>query len=127
MYFTAPTAPPSAFHVVVINSTAVEFQWELPLLEHRNGIIQGYKLFITPLNQNEEEIVIASNQTTEYIVSGLTPNTVYTCSILAYTVGDGPRSVLLRVTTPDESKKCCILYMHNINALSLSRFRASHN
>ena len=113
--------------MVVINSTAVEFQWELPLLEHRNGIVQGYKLFIVPLNQNEEEIVIASNQTTEYIVNGLTPNTVYTCSILAYTVGDGPRSVLLRVTTPDESKKCCILYMHNINALSLSRFCTSHN
>ena len=105
----APTAPPSAFHVVVINSTAVEFQWELPLLEHRNGIIQGYKLFIAPLNQNEEEIVIASNRRTEYIVNGLTPNTVYTCSILAYTVGDGPRSILLRVTTFHQGKSLCKL------------------
>ena len=99
---TAPTAPPSAFHIVVLNSTAIEFQWEMPLLEHRNGIIQGYKLYLRPLGQNETEYVVLTNSVMEYIVNGLNPSTVYTCSILAFTINDGPRSIYLTVVTPNE-------------------------
>ena len=45
-------------------------------------------------------INIVSNVTTEYIVSGLEPGTAYIVSMLAYTVGDGPRSIHLTVITP---------------------------
>ena len=95
-----PTAPPTSFHVVVLNTTAIEVQWDLPLYQHRNGIIRGYKLFVQQQGRQERTINIAGNDTTEYIVSGLEPGTAYIVSALAYTVGDGPRSIHLTVFTP---------------------------
>ena len=97
---TEPTAPPTSFHVVVLNTTAIEVQWGLPLYQHRNGIIRGYKLFVQQQGQQERTINIVGNDTTEYIVSGLEPGTAYIVSALAYTVGDGPRSIHLTVLTP---------------------------
>ena len=40
---------------------------------------------------------------TEYLIGGLKPSTSYTVSVLAYTVGDGPRSIRLTGTTNDET------------------------
>ena len=97
---TEPTGPPTSFHVVVLNTTAIEVQWGLPLWNLRNGIIRGYKLFVQQQGQQERMINIAGNDTTEYIVSGLEPGTAYIVSALAYTVGDGPRSIHLTVLTP---------------------------
>ena len=97
---TEPTAPPTSFHVVVLNTTAIEVQWGLPLWNLRNGIIRGYKLFVQQQGRQERMINIVGNDTTEYIVSGLEPGTAYIVSALAYTVGDGPRSIHLTVLTP---------------------------
>ena len=98
---TAPTAPPSNFHVVVINKTAIEVQWSLPPFINRGGIIQGYKLFYENANGGGEMVIgITDNTTDVYIVSGLTPNTLYRFSVLAYTsVGSGPRSIKLAIST----------------------------
>ncbi len=100
VYFPAPTAPPTAFHVLALNSTTLEFQWGLPLLQYRNGLIQGYKLFVRPANDDETEVIIRSNMTTEYLFVELTPSAVYTCSVLAFTGWDGPRSIYLTVIMP---------------------------
>ena len=98
---TEPTGPPTSFHVVVLNTTAIEVQWNLPLRQLRNGIIRGYKLFVQQQRGRQERIInIAGSGTTEYIVSGLEPGTAYVVSALAYTVGDGPRSIHLTVLTP---------------------------
>ena len=43
---------------------------------------------------------IEGNVTTERIVSGLELGTAYVVSMLAYTIGDGPRSIHLTVITP---------------------------
>ena len=98
---TEPTGPPTSFHVVVLNTTAIEVQWNLPLRQLRNGIIRGYKLFVQQQRGRQERMInIAGSGTTEYIVSGLEPGTAYIVSALAYTVGDGPRSIHLTVLTP---------------------------
>ena len=97
---TEPTGPPTSFHVVVLNTTAIEVQWGLPLWNLRNGIIRGYRLFVQQQGRRERTINIVGNDTTEYIVSGLEPGTAYIVSALAYTVGDGPRSIHLTVLTP---------------------------
>ena len=99
-YYAAPTAPPSFFHVVVLNSTAVEFQWELPPIEYRNGIVRGFKLFIGQQGITAETTVNVSDpDANEYIVSRLSPATPYVCSMLAYNSADGPRTVYLTVST----------------------------
>ena len=100
LYFSAPTAPPTSFNVIAINSTTLEFQWGLPIVQHRNGIIQGYTLFLRPANKEEIVVTISSNMTMEYLFVGLTPSTAYTCSVLAFTNENGPRSVYLTVVTP---------------------------
>ena len=97
---TAPSAPPSFFHVVVLNSTAIEFQWELPPLEFQNGIIRGYKLFYQEQGSMSESMVnVQDPDANVYIVAGLSPGTAYVCSMLAYTGADGPRTLYLTAST----------------------------
>ena len=84
---------------MVVNSTAIEALWELPAIDVRNGIIRGYKLFVQSSGRDIRNITIPNNQTLAYIVSGLQRATLYTFSILAYTVADGPRSIFLTATT----------------------------
>ena len=104
-FLPAPTGPPTNFHVVVLNSTGIEIQWNLPPYNLRNGIIRGFKLFVQPEGQGEEQVyTISNNETDEYIVGRLTPSTAYVCSILAYTIADGPRSIHLTVITRESSK-----------------------
>ena len=107
-HYTAPTSAPDDFHVVVINSTAIEVEWELPPYNSRGGIIRGYRLFVQQLpvasGGQERTITIPDNTTEGYIVGGLTPATHYRFSALAYTsVGDGPRSIHLTVATLGEA------------------------
>ena len=96
---TAPDGPPTSFHLVVVNGTAIEAMWELPEINVRNGIIRGYKLFIQSGSRDIRNITITNNQTLAYIVGGLERATPYTFSILAYTVADGPRSIHLTAAT----------------------------
>lgn len=87
-------------HVLVLNSTAAEVKWNLPLYRLRNGIIRGFKVFVQAGEAEERKIDVADGDAEEYIVSGLQPGTAYTFSVLAYTVvGDGPRSIHLTLST----------------------------
>ena len=105
----APSGPPTNFHVVVLNCTAVEAQWDLPRFDLRNGIIRGYKLFLGyPYGADIRKLIITGNTTVSFIVSPLRPSTTYSFSILAYTVGDGPRSIHLSAQTRRlDGKRCC--------------------
>ena len=103
--FAAPTSAPTNFHVVVINSTAIEVEWDLPPLYSRGGIIRGYKLFVQRANGGLEEklINIPDNETEGYIVGGLSPATSYRFSAVAYTsAGDSPRTISLTIATLSE-------------------------
>ena len=120
---TAPTSAPSQFHVNVINSTSIEVLWELPPYDNRGGVINGYKLFVTPANGGSERMInIQDNTTDVYVVSGLSVATSYRFSVLAYTsVGDGPRSIALTIATL--SKKIVTgmahitAYIYNVNLI----------
>ncbi len=50
---------------------------------------------------SEVTINIIGN-TTEYIIGNLTSSTNYDVSVLAYTIGDGPRSIYLTGITNDQ-------------------------
>ena len=107
LLFVAPSAPPTSFHVVVLNSTAIEFQWELPPTEFQNGIIRGYKLFIREQSSGTERMTdISDGNANEFIVTGLTAGTAYVCSMLAYTSADGPRTLFLTASTYQNGKNC---------------------
>ena len=78
-------------------------EWQLPEVQKRNGFIRGYKLFVQLINGEETLVNITNNATTEFIVTDLDPSTQYVVSVLAYTVGDGPRSIHLTVQTNSEN------------------------
>ena len=103
IYSTAPDGPPTSFHIAVLSCNSIRAEWGLPLPNNRNGVIRGFKLFVQPSAGGEEQLYnIMGNDTTQIMVSNLTGNTEYILSILAYTVGDGPRSIFLTVTTNTE-------------------------
>lgn len=105
----APTGPPTLFHVVVLNSTAIEAQWYLPLYGLRNGVIRGYRLFVEDaLGADIRQSNITDNTTISYIVGGLQPSTRYSFSVLAYTTGDGPRTFRLTAQTRADGMLECI-------------------
>ena len=103
---TAPTGAPTSFHVVVLNSTAIEVQYDLPLFNLRNGIIRGFKIFVEQADGDGSEMMfdVIDNSTLAYIVAGLKPATAYIFSVLAYTVGDGPRGIHLTAITNAEGE-----------------------
>ncbi len=114
--YVAPTGPPRSVHVLVLNSTAVEVQWNYPYWTQRNGIIRGFKVFVQESGSATEQVInVANRNANELIVDGLLPATLYTFSVLAYTVNDGPRSIHLTVSTFSEgtryleySGQCCM-------------------
>ena len=91
----------------MLNSTAVEVQWNLPLFNLRNGVIRGFKIFVEDVASGVVSVIdVPDGQADEYIVGDLEAGTTYAFSVLAYTsVGsDGPRSVSLSFTTFSEGK-----------------------
>ena len=81
-------------------------QYELPLFNLRNGIIRGFKIFVEEAGGGGSEMVIdvMGNSSLAYIVNGLKPSTAYVFSMLAYTVGDGPRGIHLTAITNSEGE-----------------------
>ncbi len=97
----APSNPPTSFHVTVLSCNTIRAEWELPSA-NRNGIIRGFKVFVQPSVGGDELVFnVTGNGTTELIIEDLTPSTSYVVSVLAYTVGDGPRSIHLTVMTSE--------------------------
>ncbi len=96
--------------MVVLNATAILVEWDLPIPDLRNGIIRGYKVFVQPPGGDEMTFRIRGNDTNVYVVTGLQPKTAYIVSVLAYTVGDGPRSIRLTVITPSRGKYCFYVF-----------------
>lgn len=67
-------------------------------------MIRGFIVFVQPSAGGDELAMnVTGNQTTELIIEDLTPSTSYIVSVLAYTVGNGPRTIHLTVTTNPES------------------------
>ena len=98
---TVPTGAPQMLTVAETDVTNISLTWQPPLLEDRNGIIQGYIVRVLSISGAPDTREI----TTTYMnitITSLTPYTVYECVVSAYTaVGTGPSSnILLARTQP---------------------------
>ena len=95
---SAPSGPPRNFRGSVTSANAVSLTWNSPLFEHQNGAITGYIVLVTPANSQQSYQV--SSGTTSFIVSSLTPNSLYTFAVAAQTrIGHGPYSNSIILTT----------------------------
>jgi len=104
-FTAAPSGPPLNFSVEAITPRTLYFSWELPLLEHQNGVILDYVLNISS-DDNGMIIQIYSNGNATNISATLfTPYTVYRCKVAASTLpGTGPYSDEVLILTPEDGK-----------------------
>ena len=110
-FCTEPSAPPSNIRGGDSSSKSILVKWDGVPQEHRNGKIQGYKvLYHDADGRNLEKTVDASTRLT--YLTDLKMSTTYTIKVLAFTsVGDGPASSGISVTTPEGGKCdwiCCL-------------------
>ena len=103
-FSTEPSAPPSNIRGHHSSSTRIQVEWEEVPQEHRNGDIQGYKVLYHDADGPKlEKTVNASTRQTS--LTDLKASTAYTIKVLAFTsVGDGPASSGISVTTAEDSK-----------------------
>ncbi|XP_052776376.1 tyrosine-protein phosphatase Lar-like isoform X3 [Mya arenaria] len=91
---------PKKVNVQEINSTTIYVDWRPPRAKDRNGIIRGYYVYYTVIDDNgdpirgQEQLVdTVDGNKNEMVITGLRPATRYQVSVAAYTrKGDGVRS-----------------------------------
>ena len=117
MYFLTnlvPHGPPLGFQATHINSSALRLTWEPPAPEHQNGIIRGYVINATAL-ENGEHFQWRTTNTLSLVVSGLHPYYNYHLFIRAETIGPGPFSDILSTLMPEDGNYHKIFYVDNYN------------
>lgn len=101
-----PSGFPQMFTDRVESSQSISFNWIAPTVEEQNGVIISYTVNVLDAasGQNIGPTTVPSSQTS-ITVAALLPFTTYLCSIAASTsLGMGPFSTSLMVTTLQDSK-----------------------
>ena len=109
--YIVPSGSPQVFNATILSPYSADLTWAPPSLEEQNGVIIGYVINITIL-ENRMNFLLYSN-TTSLTVTSLRPYRNYICIIAAVTsIGIGPYSTTVTVTTPQDGKTiinnlCC--------------------
>ena len=103
-----PTGVPRDLVAVVISSSAVNLSWQPLLPEQQNGRIIQYVVNVTTVETAEGfELVSTLNNLT---VHSLHPHWTYIFTVSAETsVGVGPPSLAVTVTTLEDGKTSCLV------------------
>ena len=87
-----PDGPPESLQVETLNTTSILVQWNMPMVDKRNGLIVGYKIAV---KENDKEVWDSNvdSEPRRKVISGLLPGHKYSVRINARTVnGSGPAS-----------------------------------
>ncbi|KAL9950719.1 hypothetical protein ACROYT_G043265 [Oculina patagonica] len=100
-----PSQPPSGFSLTPKSPTSIEASWQLPPENARHGIIKGFKLFYRKKGSPESEKTLTINgvSTLRKNVTGLAKYTEYEFQVLAFTVGDGPKTPVKDAKTKEDA------------------------
>ena len=107
----APTAPPENFVMSAINSTAISFQWELPPVDQRNGIITRYTLscqeYIKQMFYSLDAsfpLDIYENTSISLVINEFRPGTLIACTVTSSNeAGTGPPAYF-NISTVEQGK-----------------------
>jgi hypothetical protein len=102
-YVIAPSSPPEELNVTAVSSSSLSLTWSPPSVDTRNGIIREYRINITELDTGRELVLYST--TMSLIATSLHPYYAYICRISAFTVGYGPYSQGVQITTPEDGKE----------------------
>ena len=115
--------PSSAPTVVDLEATSrgISLSWEALLPQHRNGIIMGYTVAITDLDDTQGSVEQYHTEHHNLTISELTPYTTYGVLLSAYTeVGFGPTGDLHTFQTREEGQPNAIFtYSSSYNSYYL--------
>jgi len=92
-----PSAPPTRLQGRPLNSSAVQLSWQPPPSDELNGFLRLYGISITDPETGRQW---QQNSTTNIsIIGSLEPCTTYRITVAAFTVGYGPSSSPVFITT----------------------------
>lgn len=115
---------------IPLSAQSLRVRWEPPPPEHRNGLIEGYKVYYKQtghFKSSEPEIKKTTNLETS--LHGLTKYANYSVRVLAFTsAGEGVRSSHVHcMTDEDGSNFFPPLRGHNLRFLTVFQFRVRQN
>lgn len=100
-----PTLPPEDAHAVLNKSGVIIVTWQPVPVQHRLGVIQGYKVMYTPQTNGNPMQKTVSTCNLSVVLDDLEINTLYSITVAAYTrVGQGPSSQPVVVRTKEDGK-----------------------
>ena len=83
-YPSAPIGPPLSLAVQSVNSTSQTLSWEPPSLAHQDGATFNYTLTcIPPAEYSLPPVISVFTTSGAHTLNGLTPATLYSCSLFA--------------------------------------------
>ena len=99
-FVAAPTFAPEGVETTAIDSRTLLISWVPPPFQHQNGVIREYRVNIT-----ERETAMAYRlvtAATSLTVPSLHPFYTYNCTVAAFTIAEGPYSVEINITMPED-------------------------
>lgn len=101
---TAPGSHPLNSSGYAINFTHIALNWSAPREEDLNGALREYRINVTEgLTGNRQQFTTAPG-ITEIIIGPLHPFYIYHCTIVAYTVEEGPNTNIISIRTQEDGK-----------------------
>ena len=115
---TVPDAAPQNVTALTKSSTQITVTWQNVIGKHRNGIINGFKIFYQATgefaeNKTEHLLTVNNGSADLVVLTGLEKYIEYNISVLAFTSkGDGPNSTEVTATTDQDGMAHLICYNH---------------
>ena len=100
MFVAAPSLTPEGVVITAIDSRTLLISWLPPPFDHRNGIIRVYTVNIT--ERETGMICHLATAATSLTIPSLHPFYTYDCTLTAFTIAEGPYSVKVNITMPED-------------------------
>ena len=100
MFVAVPRLAPEGVVMTAIDSRTLLISWVPPPFEHQKGIIREYRV-----NSTERETGMAYRLTTaatSLTGPSLHPFYTYNCTVAAFTIAEGPYSLEVNITMPED-------------------------
>ena len=111
LVIAVPTDVPQDVVLTAIDSRTLHISWTPPPFEHQNGIIREYRVNITERETGMVFRLITA--ATSVTVPSLHPYYNYKCTIAAVTTGEGPYSMELAITMPEDGMYLYIYFEYS--------------
>ena len=105
----APVSPPENVALSPVSSTSINITWLPPPSQDINGIITEYRVTVIEVLTGRRFNFTSTSSFV--VVFGLHPHYAYECVVSAYTVGIGPYSQAISITTPESGAYVLFSFM----------------